>query len=524
MSKILPKRFTAGVLRSSSTSPAEPYIQGYFSQRNGYNGDRSKYKIPAFKYLAFGCITCASGITLSDAAPARALLTGISSESDLQIAVSAWCDDPIIAASTYGDISEWEISTVSSLASLFSTWCGNVTTFNQPLEAWDLSSVTTLIETFANANEFNQPLESWDVSKVNTMQDAFLKTYAFNQALVAWDTSMVTTLKGTFFQSGFNQDISPWVISSVTIAEYMFYGISAFSQVLCWDLSGMTSVHAMFDGSAGSTSTSDMKCSCTAGEYYDTSTSSCTTCSSGTISYGKTESCSVCSSGFSTTDRTLCLSPSPLPTVWPSSAPSTSPTISSVPVPAPTASSAAGFCFSQESTASALLPGSRFAQNLPLSKLKAGTRVLAADASNKKTYAKVVEVRRSPAVESYLDIHVRLDSETKSSSQSHESKLVAKHLRATKHHSFPVCHKRELMPAIALKVGDCLHTLGGQGTVDSIMPSPATKDDMTYTLVLEEGIDLVAIGGIFTRAKPEHGLLTKKSFLLRGSDYRLPFS
>jgi len=42
----------------------------------------------------------------------RALLSSITSSSDLQVAVSAWCSDSVSASSTYGDISQWDISTV----------------------------------------------------------------------------------------------------------------------------------------------------------------------------------------------------------------------------------------------------------------------------------------------------------------------------------------------------------------------------------------------------------------------------
>jgi len=52
-------------------------------------------------------------------------------------------------------------------------------------------------------------------------------------------------------------------------------------------------------------------------------------------------------------------------------------------------------------------------------------------------------------------------------------------------------------------------------TIKSIAPSPITKKDVTYTLVLEGDTDMVAIGGVFTRAKPEHEKPTKK--VLRSS-------
>jgi hypothetical protein len=80
-----------------------------------------------------------------------------------------------------------------------------------------------------------------------------------------------------------------------------------------------------------------------------------------------------------------------------------------------------------------------------------------------------------------------------------------------------VCHEQKLITAHALKVGECLHTSGGRGKVESIVPSPATKKDVTYTLVMEDSIDLVSIGGVFTKAKPAHNLPSKS--LIRGSKH-----
>ena len=39
--------------------------------------------------------------------------------------------------------------------------------FNQPLDHWDVSSVTDFERMFYAASKFNQPLAGWDVSRVN---------------------------------------------------------------------------------------------------------------------------------------------------------------------------------------------------------------------------------------------------------------------------------------------------------------------------------------------------------------------
>ena len=40
------------------------------------------------------------------------------------------------------------------------------TSFNQPLNDWDVSKVTTMQGMFRSTSSFNQPLDQWDVSKL----------------------------------------------------------------------------------------------------------------------------------------------------------------------------------------------------------------------------------------------------------------------------------------------------------------------------------------------------------------------
>jgi hypothetical protein len=141
--------------------------------------------------------------------------------------------------------------------------------------------------------------------------------------------------------------------------------------------------------------------------------------------------------------------------------PTPSPTISVQPVPSPTIAPYAGTCFSQMSTVSVLMPGSRFPKSLPLSNLEVGTRVLTADAgSTKKSYVKVVDMYRSFAAKSelepYLDIRVS-QGPTHSTIKSSIKKLFHDNgnshtttdrpstdvLRVTRHHTFPECHGKK---------------------------------------------------------------------------------
>ena len=54
--------------------------------------------------------------------------------------------------------------------------------FNQPLNKWDVSNVTNMDAMFAFASSFNQPLNDWNVSNVH---DMFVEATSFNHALHA---------------------------------------------------------------------------------------------------------------------------------------------------------------------------------------------------------------------------------------------------------------------------------------------------------------------------------------------------
>ena len=71
-------------------------------------------------------------------------------------------------------ISSWDISNLTSLNNAFDTSSRpNASTFNVSLNAWDTSSVTSMVETFKGTNDFNQPLWGWDTSKVTDFTGLF---------------------------------------------------------------------------------------------------------------------------------------------------------------------------------------------------------------------------------------------------------------------------------------------------------------------------------------------------------------
>ena len=59
------------------------------------------------------------------------------------------------------------------------------TSFNQPLNNWNVSNVSAMESMFMGARSFNQPLNDWNVSKVTDMKAMFAYARSFNQPLHA---------------------------------------------------------------------------------------------------------------------------------------------------------------------------------------------------------------------------------------------------------------------------------------------------------------------------------------------------
>ena len=74
----------------------------------------------------------------------------------------------------------------------YNTSVDNASSFNQPLNNWNVSGVRDMRNMFAEAISFNQPLNKWSVSNVEDMRLMFENTISFNQPLHApWYMSNV---------------------------------------------------------------------------------------------------------------------------------------------------------------------------------------------------------------------------------------------------------------------------------------------------------------------------------------------
>ena len=142
------------------------------------------------------------------------------------------------------DISNWDVSSVTNMGYMFYS----ASAFDQPLDAWDVSSVTDMGGMFTGCDSFDQPLDAWDVSSVTDMGDMFRGCHLFDQPLDAWDVSSVTSMRGMFWEcESFDQPLNAWDVSSVTNMVWMFHLASAFDQPLdAWDVSSVTDMFAMF--------------------------------------------------------------------------------------------------------------------------------------------------------------------------------------------------------------------------------------------------------------------------------------
>ena len=81
----------------------------------------------------------------------------------------------------YGEISNWDVSNVTSMFGMFR----KTKSFNQPLNQWNVSNVTDMTDIFSHTSSFNQPLNDWNVSNVMYMACMFHGATSFNQPLHA---------------------------------------------------------------------------------------------------------------------------------------------------------------------------------------------------------------------------------------------------------------------------------------------------------------------------------------------------
>ena len=184
--------------------------------------------------------------------------------SNVTDAIDLWNSDQTSARETFGPISDWD---VSGLTTLFGAFKGQ-TNFNEDISGWDVSNITDMRNMFEGCVDFNQPIGNWNVSKCTNMSNMFKNAHAFNSDISKWDTSSVTNMSGMFSADNtngmaFDQDINTkevavengsytaWIVSSVTSMTQMFWASTSFNQGLpAWDTSSVTNMRYMFGGAS----------------------------------------------------------------------------------------------------------------------------------------------------------------------------------------------------------------------------------------------------------------------------------
>jgi surface protein len=99
-------------------------------------------------------------------------------------------------------IGSWNTSNVTRMDNMF-YGLNQAHPFNQNIGSWDVSSVTTLYRMFRNATSFNNSgsdsIRNWNTSNVTDIREMLYGANAFDQPLDGWDVSSITTATNFMF-------------------------------------------------------------------------------------------------------------------------------------------------------------------------------------------------------------------------------------------------------------------------------------------------------------------------------------
>ncbi len=157
-----------------------------------------------------------------------------------------------------GELGNWDVSTIENMADMFRNSGMNVN-----IGSWNVGNVINFIGMFTGNTAFNQNISGWNIGEFVSgsinMRAMFDSASSFNSPLNAWDMSKVTNVSSMFgFATAFNQPLDNWNTSSVENMGGMFFGASDFDQnVGDWNLSSVTAMGAMFQLAGLSTTNYD---------------------------------------------------------------------------------------------------------------------------------------------------------------------------------------------------------------------------------------------------------------------------
>ena len=132
-----------------------------------------------------------------------------------------------LVASFNQTINGWQTSAVTTMVGMFRS----ASVFNQNINDFDTRAVTNMQKMFHQASAFNQNINNFDTRAVADMQDMFFRASAFNQNINNFDTRAVTNIKAMFYEAlAFNQNINGWATGAVKSTRDMFKGATSFNQ------------------------------------------------------------------------------------------------------------------------------------------------------------------------------------------------------------------------------------------------------------------------------------------------------
>jgi len=124
-------------------------------------------------------------VTLSTISYSQTAITN----ANIQTAVDLWDSDLSAATTTYGNISDWDVSQVTDMSQLFY----HKPDFNYDIRNWDVGNVTDMRQMFYEASSFNQPIGDWDMSSVTDMSYMFYYATSLNQDISSWCVTNISS-------------------------------------------------------------------------------------------------------------------------------------------------------------------------------------------------------------------------------------------------------------------------------------------------------------------------------------------
>jgi surface protein len=122
--------------------------------------------------------------------------------------------------------------------------------FNQPIGAWDTSSLLDTGGMFYRSYAFNQDLSNWDVSNVTSMSQMFIETVdsVKDQLNIDnWTTTSLQNISGIFGQArGITSSLANWDMSNVTNASNLVGGGVFNFDVSGWNINGAVNLSGAF--------------------------------------------------------------------------------------------------------------------------------------------------------------------------------------------------------------------------------------------------------------------------------------